>query len=97
MKLYQDVLVAYDIEDNKARSRVFEKLKDIGLKPVQKSVFWGCVLATEKKSIHRLLNGELEPTDRAFLIPMSQKQAQAAFIFGYATSPFKSPNRFDVL
>ncbi|VVM27565.1 hypothetical protein BSPWISOXPB_10537 [uncultured Gammaproteobacteria bacterium] len=40
-RLHNEVMVAYDIEDSKNRTKLFKKLKDISLKPIQKSVFWG--------------------------------------------------------
>ena len=31
MEIYYEVLVSYDIEDNKNRKKLFEELKDMGL------------------------------------------------------------------
>lgn len=48
-------LVDYDIENTKNRTKLFEKLKDFGLKPVQKSLFYGELSNAEKLSIKILL------------------------------------------
>jgi hypothetical protein len=34
-RLHNEVMVAYDIEDSKNRTKLFKKLKDISLKPIQ--------------------------------------------------------------
>ncbi len=39
MAIFYEVLVSYDIEDNKNRKKLFEELKDMGLNSIQKSVF----------------------------------------------------------
>ena len=41
MSQYVKYLVCYDIADNKQRTKFFDLLKDLGLTPVQKSVFFG--------------------------------------------------------
>ena len=51
-----DYLIAYDIEDNKNRSKVFEMLKDFGLRAVQKSVFFGELSNAEKIEIKIFLS-----------------------------------------
>lgn len=69
MGIRKEVLVAYDLEDNKSRTKLFEKLKDLGLCPIQKSVMWGFLSQAEQSAVHRLFNEYLErKTDRAFLI-----------------------------
>ena len=36
---YTQVVISYDIADNKKRLKFYEVLKDFGLLPIQKSVF----------------------------------------------------------
>lgn len=97
MKLYREVLVAYDVEDNKRRDRLFKGLKDIGLRPIQLSVFWGMVLGAEEKAIRRLFRNELDrELDRAFIIPVSVADNPRTGLFGYTISPFEKPGRYDV-
>ena len=65
---YREVLVAYDVEDNKTRTRMFNQLKDIGLISIQKSVMWGRLLPAEIKLVQRLLLHELDQgSDKAFI------------------------------
>lgn len=69
MKLQYEILVSYDIENNRSRKKVFEGLKDQGLYPVQKSVFVGKVNAAEKKAVQRILQKYLDKKqDRSFII-----------------------------
>ena len=53
-KVYSQVIVSYDIEDNKLRKKLFDELKNLGLMSIQKSVFWGYVLTSEKRVIKTL-------------------------------------------
>lgn len=97
MKLYREVLVAYDVEDNRRRNRLFKGLKDIGLQPIQLSVFWGIVLGAEEKAIQRLFQKELDRNeDRAFIIPVSVADNPRTGLFGYHVNPFEKPGRYDV-
>ena len=54
-KLRQEYLLCYDIGETKKRHRLFERLKDYGMIPVQKSVFWGDINIAEKRTIERLI------------------------------------------
>lgn len=84
MKLYNEVLVCYDVENTRRRTRLFGKLKDLGLKPVQKSVFWGHLNAAEERAVLRLFREELdEATDRAFLVRAPLAEAAQRHSFGY--------------
>ncbi len=66
-KLYNEVLVSYDITDTKQRTRLFNQLKDISLIAIQKSVFWGYLNKAEENSVKRLLREHCEKTDKAFI------------------------------
>ena len=44
-------LVCYDIPNNKLRHRFSEALKDFGLQPLQKSVFYGELLPAEYNAV----------------------------------------------
>ena len=97
MKLYREVLIAYDVEDNRRRGRLHKALKDIGLQPVQYSVFWGLILGAEEKAIQRLFRRELDRRkDKAFVIPVRASENSRTQIWGYVMDPFEKPERFDV-
>ena len=53
MNLYSKYLICYDIENNKTRTKFFEKMKDFGLQPIQKSVFYGFLNQAEYNSVRR--------------------------------------------
>lgn len=60
MGLYTRYIVCYDVENDKTRSKFFDFLKDLGLEPIQKSVFYGQLTRAEirclKNKAHELLN-----------------------------------------
>ena len=64
-----EVIIAYDIEDNKIRTRLFNQLKDVGMISIQKSVMWGRLLPADIKLAKRILSSEIESdTDKAFIL-----------------------------
>lgn len=67
VKLYNEVLVSYDITDTKNRKKLFNELKDISLTAIQKSVFWGYLNKAEEEAVKRLLKTYCDKTDRAFI------------------------------
>lgn len=76
-----EVLIAYDIEDNKTRTRLFNHLKDVGMISVQKSVMWGRLLPADIKLAKRILDNEIESeTDKAFV--MVSKLSENANFYG---------------
>lgn len=56
--LWVEVLISYDITENKVRKRFYDFLLDMGLKPIQKSLFWGIILRPELKDIQDRINFE---------------------------------------
>lgn len=64
-----EIIIAYDIENNKIRTQLFNDLKDIGMISIQKSVMWGRLLPADIKLAKRILASELnKKTDRAFIL-----------------------------
>jgi CRISPR-associated protein Cas2 len=63
-----EVLISYDIEDNKTRTKLCNKLRDVGMITIQKSVMWGRLIPADIKLAKRILQSELEASDRAFLL-----------------------------
>ncbi len=62
-------IVAYDIENNKNRTKLYEKLKDMGLIAVQKSVFYGEISKPEIAIIKIYFKEFCNRNDRAFIAP----------------------------
>lgn len=63
-----EVLISYDIENNKTRTKLCNKLRDVGMITIQKSVMWGRLLPADIKLAKRILDTDLETTDRAFIL-----------------------------
>jgi CRISPR-associated protein Cas2 len=95
--LYSQVIVSYDIEDNKNRKKLFEELKDLGLIPIQKSVFWGYVMISEKRVIIQLFKKYCNiKTDKAFMTNANlDKDLNNSF--GYDEDDFKHPESFEII
>lgn len=96
--LDHEVLVCYDVSEGKARARLYEALKDVGLTPVQESVFWGRIRPAEERAILRefrsLLNAK---TDRAFIAPVQLEGDCALLTFGSLQDTFKRPPATTIL
>ena len=98
-KLYNEVLVSYDIEDNRDRNKLFRALKEVALRPVQKSVFWGHLNHAEECAVRRLLKAHCSNGDKAFIVRacLSAQIAEKNSV-GYTTNDFPGkPERYHVL
>lgn len=83
-KLFQEIIVSYDIEDNRRRKRMCDFLKDTGLLRIQKSVFWGYVNRAEYRSIYRAFADQLSQSkDLAFIVPVRLREQIMESGFGY--------------
>lgn len=98
MAFYTNYLIAYDIEDNKSRRRLFKSLKDLGLKPIQKSVFWGELNRAEFsaaiREIRECATGDL---DRAFWQVSSMDQNKLRQCIGYKNFTYIGAGGYEVL
>jgi CRISPR-associated protein Cas2 len=84
MARYCNYLVCYDIEDNKKRRNFFRSLKDIGMVPLQKSVFWGELTQAEYQSMQRTAHDTLNPkTDKIFWVVTSLDELKLKQGIGY--------------
>lgn len=78
-----EVLVCYDVEDNRRRRLLGEALLDIGLIRIQKSVFWGLLRPADERAVKREFDRLLEKdTDRAFLARTRLSGADNEAVFG---------------
>ncbi len=77
--------VLYDIENDRARSRVARHCKQAGLYRVQLSVFLGSVDAHQKDTLSLQIEAEINPDrDKVYLFPMSRRELQATVLLGQA-------------
>ena len=100
MKAYplrREYLICYDITDNKIRGNVFKELEKYGLKPSQKSVFWGYLTMPELAAIKRYLPSALAETDRAFIVRSYFNSIGQSFLFGYGEESFSDWKESDVI
>lgn len=77
----REVLISYDIENNKKRTQLLNQLKNIGMISVQKSVMWGRLLPVDIVLARRVLKEELDKDcDKAFILVV--KLSEHADFFG---------------
>lgn len=95
--MYAQVIVSYDISSTKNRNKLFEELKDLGMRPIQKSVFWGYLLVHEKRVIKKLFKRYCDTdSDKAFIINATlDKDLDDSF--GYGAEDFKHPESFEII
>lgn len=88
MNVYREILVCYDVSQNRARKKIADGLKDLGMVPVQKSVFWGHLLPAEEKAALQLLRKwiEKDSDDRAFIVPAPLSERVKDWSAGYGSS-----------
>lgn len=96
MKLFFEVIVTYDIEDNKNRKKLFEALKDMGLSPIQKSVFWGHLKVAEIKILPNLFDKYCADGDKAFFVRAELSGEILKNGFGYTKEEFEA-KEYDIL
>ena len=95
--MYVQVVVSYDIANTKMRNKLFEELKDLGLKPIQKSVFWGYLLPSQKRIVKLLFEKYCDiKQDKAFLTnAIIDKNLDDTF--GYEKQDFNHPEGFEII
>ena len=100
MKIYplrKEYLISYDIEDDKIRNYIFKELGRYGLKPTQKSVFWGYLTIAELSAVKRCLNGNLKSTDKAFITHTNFNRRGQSYYFGHKPEDFSDWKEADVI
>lgn len=99
MNLYSKYLICYDIENNKTRTKFFEKMKDFGLQPIQKSVFYGFLNQAEYNSVRRFAFELLKSgNDKCIFMKcdVSPKEFKQQFI-GYDNFCFLEPDGYETI
>lgn len=77
--------VMYDIENDRARTKVAKYCKQAGLYRVQYSVFLGTVNANEKDELQLKIADEIdEEKDKVYIFPMSKDELQSTILLGQA-------------
>ena len=86
--LRREYLISYDVEDNRIRTRLFRELGKHGLKPVQKSVFWGYLTLAELEAIKRYLGANLENMDKVFMTHTNFNGRGQSYFIGHSKQDF---------
>lgn len=77
--------VFYDIENDRARTRVAKFCKQAGLYRVQYSVFLGTLDAHEKDELELRITPEINlDIDKVYIFPMSKSELQQTVLLGQA-------------
>lgn len=77
--------VMYDIENDRARTKVAKYCKQAGLYRVQYSVFLGSVNANSKDELQLKIEAEIdEDKDKVYIFPMSKDELQNTVLLGQA-------------
>lgn len=79
--------VLYDIENDKARTKVAKFCKQAGLYRVQYSVFLGTVDTNQRDTLELQIENEINTdTDKVYLFPMSKNELNDTTLMGQAFS-----------
>ena len=89
-QLYREVIVSYDIANSRNRTKLFNALKDAGLTPIQKSIFWGHVRKVEIRAIVRLLKEHCKDNDKGFIARINLAAQIESQSSGYQNQDFTS-------
>ncbi len=77
--------VIYDIENDKARTRVAKYCKQAGLYRVQLSVFVGTLSKNDKDSLSLQIEQEIDMAkDKVYIFPISRDEMQQIVLLGQA-------------
>ena len=110
MSQYTRYLVCYDIQDSKVRRRFFSFLKDLGLVPLQESVFYGDLKPAEARSLGiraaEMLDSSTSlalscfsksSTDKCFWFPCSLDVDRMRTCVGYKHFVYEDPDGYGFL
>ena len=98
MSQYTRYLVCYDIQDSKGRRRFFSFLKDLGLVPLQESVFYGDLKPAEARSLGIRAAEMLDSsTDKCFWFPCSLDVDRMRTCVGYKHFVYEDPDGYGFL
>jgi len=77
--------VMYDIENDRARTRIAKFCKQAGLYRVQYSVFLGTLDRDRKDALHLQIEEEInEEKDKVYIFPMSKDELKRSILMGQA-------------
>lgn len=96
MSSYSKYLICYDVTDNKIRKKLFDGLKDLGLKDIQRSVFYGDMKPAEFGAMKRLVNKLLDKeSDHCLWVQCNLSEEAVRECFGYEHFKWVEPDSHD--
>ncbi len=96
-RLRQEYLLSYDISDSRMRTRLHRQLAGYGLRPVQKSVFWGHLSLAELQAVKRDLQQALDASDKAFITHSNFNGRGQSHLVGHHPEEFTDWPESDVI
>lgn len=79
------IWVLYDIENDRARTKVAKYCKQAGLYRVQYSCFLGTVTANDKDTLELQIEAEINAEkDKVYIFPMSKNELKDTVLLGQA-------------
>lgn len=98
MSLYVKYLVCYDISNTRTRSKFFDFIKDLGLTPIQKSVFFGDLKTPEVRSLKAAAEKWLDAScDSCLYFPCHLKVEDIRKCFGLKHFTYIEPHENRVI
>ena len=98
MNQYSKYLICYDVVSNKKRKKLFDELKDLGLKDIQKSVFYGDMKPAEFNAMKRIVKKLLdEETDHCLWVQCILSKEPIQECFGYKDFSWIEPDEHDTI
>lgn len=95
MGIYSKYLICYDIEQDKTRKKFFEGMKDLGLVPIQQSVFYGDLTYSEFTALKRLAKDMLDAkTDKCLWLRCTLEVNEVKKFIGYNNFSYSEPDGY---
>ena len=97
MSQYAKYLICYDVESDRKRRKLFDSLKDIGLVPIQKSVFYGDLKPPEFRDMKKNVAALLDEGDRCLWIQCTLPVDLVRTCPGYEHFSYIEPDQHDFI
>lgn len=95
--LRAEYLISYDIEDTKVRTKIFKELERNGMRPVQKSVFWGYLTMAELTGLRRFISHHASKRDKALITRTNFNGRGTSYLIGHKKEEFQDWKESDVI
>ena len=87
-RLRSEYLICYDIRDNKIRKKIANLLLDLGLRDIQRSVYWGFLSRGETRAILREGKRLIQDMDKLLITPVSMQNREKKHV-GHEDDEFR--------